>query len=56
MIFGISFPLAIILPALALSGLNYWYWSTRGFSSITTFIMGTFGIYGLLYYLVKAFV
>ncbi len=55
MFFGIPFPLAIVAPALVLSGLNYWYWSKRGHSSITTFIMGVFAMYGLLYYILKAF-
>lgn len=56
MILGIPFPLVIIAPAVVLSGLNYWYWSKKGYSSIGTFIMGVFGIYGLLYYFLKAFV
>jgi hypothetical protein len=56
MIFGIPFIIALIFPALALSGLNYWYWSKKGYSSAGTFIMGLIGIYGMLYYILKAFV
>lgn len=56
MVFGIPFPLALFAPALALAAINYWYWSKKGYKSVGTFIIGIFAMYGLLYYLTKAFV
>ncbi|MFA7273471.1 MAG: hypothetical protein WC044_06360 [Crocinitomicaceae bacterium] len=56
MILGLAFPLAIIFPAIGLGGLNYWYWSKQGYKSWSFFVLGTIGIYGLLYQIVKPFV
>ncbi|MDC1403490.1 hypothetical protein N8328_03700 [Crocinitomicaceae bacterium] len=56
MVFGIPFPLALVAPAFVLAAINYWYWSKKGYKSLGTFIIGVFAMYGLLYYLTKAFV
>jgi hypothetical protein len=53
MIFGIAFPLAIVFPAFGLGILNYLYWRRQGYQSWSFLILGSIGIYGLLYQLGK---